>query len=215
MRQMSMGILGRKLGMTQIFDEKGQSIPVTVVEAGPCNVVAVRTIASNGYSSVSLGFGDVRPGKLTKPYRGVFEKNQLEPKRWIREFRTDENGEFEIGNIVSVAIFETGETVDVTGKSKGKGFAGVIKRYHFKGGPASHGASKFHRQPGSAGSSSYPGHIFKGKTMPGRMGGGRVTVRNLSIAGIDPENNLLLIKGAIPGPRNGLVMIRKQDGAPK
>lgn len=215
MLQMGMGILGRKLGMTQIFDENGLSIPVTVVEAGPCNVIAVRTKASNGYSSVSLGFGDIKPGKLNKPYRGVFEKNELEPKRWIREFRIEETEGFEVGNVVSVALFETGETVDVVGKSKGKGFAGVIKRHHFSGGPASHGASKFHREPGSAGASSYPGHIFKGKPMPGRMGNGRVTVKNLSIAGIDPENNLLLIKGAIPGPRNGLIMVRKQDGAPK
>lgn len=213
MLQMSMGILGRKLGMTQIYDEKGQAVPVTVVEAGPCNIVAVRTMESNGYSSVSLGFGDVKPAKLNKPYRGIFEKNGLEPKRWIREFRIDSTDGLEVGGVVSVALFEEGDTVHVTGKSKGKGFAGVIKRHHFKGGPASHGASKFHRQPGSSGASSSPSHVFKGKTMPGRMGGDRVTVKNLSVAGIDPENNLLLIKGAVPGPRNGLVMIRKQDGA--
>jgi large subunit ribosomal protein L3 len=212
---MGMGILGRKLGMTQIFDENGKSIPVTVVEAGPCSVVAVRTMATNGYSSVSLGFGDIKPAKLNKPFRGVFEKKNLEPKRWIREFRLDDTDGFEVGGVVSVALFEAGESVDVVGKSKGKGFAGVIKRHHFHGGPASHGASKFHREPGSGGASSYPGHIFKGKPMPGRMGNVRVTVKNLSIAGIDLENNLLLIKGAVPGPRNGLVMVRKQAGAPK
>lgn len=213
MRQMSMGILGRKLGMTQIYDEKGHSVPVTVIEAGPCTVVAVRTVERNGYTSVSLGFGKVKPEKLARPYRGVFEKKGLEPTRWIREFRVDNTDEYEPGKVVSVDLFQEGDTVDVTGKSKGKGFAGVIKRHHFQGGPASHGASKFHRQPGSAGASSYPGNIFKGKTMPGRMGGERVTVKNLSVAGIDIENNLLLVKGAIPGPRNGLVMIRKQDGA--
>ncbi|HPD98358.1 MAG TPA: 50S ribosomal protein L3 [Synergistales bacterium] len=210
---MSMGILGRKLGMTQIYDEKGHSVPVTVIEAGPCTVVAVRTMEKNGYTSVSLGFGKVKAEKLPRPYRGVFEKKGLEPTRWIREFRVDDTGEYEPGKVVSVDLFQEGDTVDVTGKSKGKGFAGVIKRHHFQGGPGSHGASKFHRQPGSAGASSYPGHIFKGKTMPGRMGGERVTVKNLSIAGVDIENNLLLVKGAIPGPRNGLVMIRKQDGA--
>jgi large subunit ribosomal protein L3 len=212
---MGMGILGRKLGMTQIFDEKGLSVPVTVVEAGPCSVVAVKSRESDGYTAVSLAFGDIKPSKLNRPERGVFEKKGLDPKKWIREFRIDDTDGFEVGGVVTVELFENGETVDVVGKSKGKGFAGVIKRHHFGGGPASHGASKFHREPGSAGASSSPSHIFKGKTMPGRMGGDRVTVKNLSIAGIDTENNLLLIKGAIPGPRNGLVMIRKQVEAPQ
>jgi large subunit ribosomal protein L3 len=212
---MGMGILGRKLGMTQIFDEKGQSVPVTVVEAGPCSVVAVKSDAADGYTALSLSFGDIKPSKLNRPDRGVFEKKGLEPKRWIREFRVEDTDGYEVGSVVSVELFETGDVVDVAGRSKGKGFAGVIKRHHFGGGPASHGASKFHREPGSAGASSFPGHIFKGKTMPGRMGGERVTVKNLSIAGVDPENNLLLIRGAVPGPRNGLVMIRRQVGAPR
>ena len=210
-----MGILGRKLGMTQIFDEQGRSIPVTVVEAGPCNVVAVKILDADGYTAVSLSFGDTKPSKLNRPRRGVFEKRGLEPKRWIREFRVGDTDGFEVGGVVSVELFEAGDVVDVTGRSKGKGFAGVIKRHHFGGGPASHGASKFHREPGSGGASSYPGHIFKGKTMPGRMGGERVTVKNLSVAGVDPENNLLLIRGAVPGPRNGLLMIRKRAGAPR
>lgn len=208
-----MGILGRKLGMTQIFDEQGRSIPVTVVEAGPCSVVAVKNRDVDGYTAVSLSFGDTKPSKLNKPYRGVFEKRGLEPKKWIREFRVDDTEGYEVGGVVSVELFETGDVIDVTGRSKGKGFAGVIKRHHFGGGPASHGASKFHRKGGSMGASSSPGQIFKGKAMPGRMGGERVTVKNLSVAGVDPENHLLLIRGAVPGPRNGLVMIRKRVGA--
>jgi len=212
---MSMGILGRKLGMTQIYDENGVNVPVTVVEAGPCSVVDIRTSEKNGYSAVVLGFGEVNENRLTKPRKGVFEKRKVKPKRWLREFRLEDVSGLEIGQDITVGIFENWEIVDVIGKSKGKGYAGVMKRHNFAGGPASHGASKFHRQPGSAGASSSPSHIFKGKTMPGRMGNKRVTVKNLSIAGVDPENHLLLIKGAIPGPRNGLVMVRKRKGSPE
>ncbi|HDH97847.1 50S ribosomal protein L3 [Thermovirga sp.] len=206
---MSVGILGRKLGMTQIYTEDGFAVPVTVVEAGPCVIVDIRDEQKNGYNAIVAGFGEVKSGKLTKPYRGVFEKNNLEPKRWLREFRVESVEGYEIGQEIRVDIFEKGEKVNVTGKSKGKGYAGVMKRHNFAGGPASHGSSKFHRQPGSAGGSSFPGHIFKGKTMPGRLGNERVTVKGLTVVDLDPENNLLLIKGAIPGPRNGLVMIHK------
>jgi large subunit ribosomal protein L3 len=212
---MSMGILGRKLGMTQIYDENGVNVPVTVVEAGPCSVVDIRTQEQNGYAAVVVGFGDVKEKRMNKPEKGVFEKKKIQPKRWVREFRLEDTSGLEVGQDITVDMFENGEVIDVIGRSKGKGFAGVMKRHHFKGGPASHGSSKFHRQPGSAGGSSSPSHIFKGKTMPGRMGNKRVTVKNLSVAGVDPENHLLLIKGAIPGPKNGLVMVRKRKGSPE
>lgn len=206
---MSMGILGRKVGMTQVFDAEGKAVPVTVIEAGPCPVVEVRTPDKNQYSAVQLGFGDVKPQRLNKPVRGYYAKQDVAPKRWLREFRVEEGHGFDKGQEVRADLFAEGETVDVIGVSKGKGFAGVIKRFHFGGGPASHGASKFHRQPGSSGASSYPGHIFKGKTMPGRMGGERVTVKNLRVFAVDVENNLILLRGAIPGAKDGLVLIRK------
>ncbi|ACZ19416.1 50S ribosomal protein L3 [Thermanaerovibrio acidaminovorans] len=206
---MSMGILGRKVGMTQVFDAEGRAVPVTVVEAGPCQVVEVRTPEKNGYSAVQLGFGSVKPGSVNRPMKGYFAKNGVEPKRWLREFRVDEGHGYEKGQYVKVDLFSEGETVDVVGVSKGKGYAGVMKRFGFGGGPASHGSSKFHRQPGSSGANSYPGHIFKGKTMPGRMGGERVTVKNLKVFAVDVENNLILLRGAIPGAKDGLVLIRK------
>ncbi|EHM09739.1 50S ribosomal protein L3, bacterial [Thermanaerovibrio velox DSM 12556] len=206
---MSMGILGRKVGMTQVFDAEGKAVPVTVVEAGPCQVVEVRTMEKNGYSAVQLGFGEANPRKLSKPMKGYFAKNGVEPKRWLREFRVDEGHGYEKGQEVRADLFSEGEVVDVIGVSKGKGYAGVMKRFNFGGGPASHGSSKFHRQPGSSGANSYPGHIFKGKTMPGRMGGERVTVKNLRVFAVDVENNLILLRGAIPGAKDGLVLIRK------
>lgn len=207
---MSMGILGRKLGMTQVYDEEGRAVPITVVEAGPCPVVALRTPEKNDYSAVLLAFGEVKPKNVTKPMKGVYEKAGIAPKRWLREFRVEDLSPFTIGSQVTVEAFQPGETVDVIGTSKGKGYAGVMKRYHFGGGPASHGASKVHRMPGSSGANSFPGHIFKGKRMPGRMGGVRVTAKNLKIFAVDPENHLLLIRGAIPGANQGLVMVRKK-----
>lgn len=206
---MSMGILGRKVGMTQVFDAEGRAVPVTVVEAGPCRVVEVRTVEKNGYSAVQLGFGEVNPRKLNKPMKGYFAKNGVEPTRWLREFRVQQDHGYEKGQEVKVDLFAEGEVVDVIGVSKGKGYAGVMKRFNFGGGPASHGSSKFHRQPGSSGANSYPGHIFKGKTMPGRMGGERVTVKNLRVFAVDVDNNLILLRGAIPGAKDGLVLIRK------
>jgi large subunit ribosomal protein L3 len=210
---MSMGILGRKVGMTQVFDEEGRAVPVTVVEAGPCRVVDVRTPEKHHYSAVQLGFGEIKPVRVNKPMKGYFEKRGLKPQRFLREFRVIDTAKFEVGQEFTVAMFEQGEKVDVVGSSKGKGFAGGIKRHHFGGGPDSHGASKVHRKPGSSGANSFPGHILKGKRMPGHMGDERVTTRNLVVVGVDPENHLLLIKGALPGAAEGLLMIRKTGEA--
>jgi len=207
---MSMGILGKKVGMTQLFDENGRAVPVTVVEAGPCPVVAVRTPAKEGYSAVQLGFGALKPHKVTKPMKGTFEKAGVEPKRWLREFRIDDVAPYQVGQTITVELFAAGEKIDVTGRSKGKGFAGAMKRWNFKGGPASHGCSVFHRRSGSTGAHSWPGRVFKGKKNAGHMGDERVTVKNLEVFAIDTENNLLLVKGSIPGARNGLVLVRKQ-----
>jgi large subunit ribosomal protein L3 len=207
---MSIGILGKKLGMTQIYTEEGQAVPVTVVEAGPCSIVDIKTPDRNGYSALSLGFGEIKPQKLTRPVKGIFDAAKVEPRKVIREFRVDKTDEFSVGQEIKVDLFEAGEKVNVTGVSKGKGFAGVIKRYGYGGNPATHGVSKTHRKPGSSGGSSYPGKVFKGKTMPGRMGNERVTVKNLEVVAVDPGNNLLLVKGAVPGAKNALVMVTKQ-----
>lgn len=206
---MTMGILGRKLGMTQLFDEEGKAIPVTIVEAGPCPVVAHKSPEKDGYSAVQLGFEEKRPHKVNKSEKGTFEKAGVVPTKFLREFRVEDLETYPVGSSVTVEIFEAGEVVDVSGTSKGKGFAGVIKRHNFNRGPQSHGASLFHRRPGSAGASSYPGHIFKGKTMPGQMGNEKVTVKNLKIFAVDPEHNLIIVKGSIPGATKSLVFIRK------
>lgn len=208
---MSIGILGRKLGMTQIYNETGQAVPVTVIQAGPCPVVALRTPDKNGYSAILLGFGEMKPHKLTNPVKGQFDKVNVEPQRYLREFRLGSVDGYEIGQAIDVSLFKEGEKINVVGMSKGKGFAGVIKRFNFGGTFATHGVSKTHRHPGSSGASSYPGKIFKGKTMPGRMGGERVTVKNLTVVAVDTENNLLLVKGAVPGTRNGIITVYKQD----
>lgn len=207
---MTIGILGRKLGMTRIFDEEGQAVPITVVEAGPCPLVGLMTVEKDGYSAVQLGFGELKPHKVNKPMKGEFDKAGVEPRRWLREFRVEDLEGFEVGKEINVSLFEVGEKVDVSGTSKGKGYAGFIKRHNGTRGPMSHGASKFHRKPGSSGASSSPSKIFKGQTMPGQMGNETVTVKNLVVAGIDVENNLILVKGAIPGARNGLVVVRKK-----
>lgn len=207
---MSIGILGRKLGMTQIYTEEGQAVPITVVEAGPCPIIDIKTPDRNGYSALAVGFGDAKVQKMNKPMKGIFAAAKVDPKKVVREFRVDNTDEFTVGQDITVDLFETGEKVNITGWSKGKGFAGVIKRFGFGGNPATHGVSKTHRKPGSSGGSSYPGKVFKGKTMPGRLGNERVTVKNLLVVAVDPGNNLLLIKGAIPGARNALVMVTKQ-----
>lgn len=206
---MSMGILGRKVGMTQVFDENGRAVPVTVIEAGPCPIVEIRTPEKNSYSAVQLGFGEVKPVKVTKPAKGYFTKQNVAPKRWLREFRVENTADYQVGQEITVSLFQNGDVVDVVGVSKGKGTAGVIKRHGFGGGPASHGASVSHRHAGSIGNSSFPGHVLKGRKMAGHMGSERVTTKNLTVFAVDEENNLILIKGSVPGARDGLVMIRK------
>jgi len=202
------GILGKKIGMTQIFTESGEAVPVTVIEAGPCYVTQVKTEETDGYNAVQLGFEEVKPKRLTKPELGHLQKNNLPPLRHLREIRTDDAASYEVGQTIDVSIFEEGERVDVTGTSKGRGFAGVVKRHGFGGGPKTHGQSDRHRAPGSIGATSTPGRVFKGLRMAGRMGGERVTVQNLEVMQVDPERNLLVVKGAVPGARGGLLLIR-------
>jgi len=202
------GILGTKLGMTQIWDEYNRVVPVTVVQAGPCVVTQVRTADKDGYSAVQLAFGSIDPRKVNKPRSGHFAKAGVTPRRFVAELRTSDASEYELGSEVTVGDFEGIGLVDVTGRTKGKGFAGVMKRHGFHGLRASHGVERKHRSPGSIGGCATPGRVFKGVKMAGRMGSERFTVQNLSIVDVDTENNLLLVKGAIPGPTNGLVLIR-------
>lgn len=202
------GIIGKKIGMTQIFRENGDVIPVSVVEAGPCRVVQLRDSEKNGYDGVQLSYQEVNLKRLSKPLAGYYKKVGATAARYLREFRCDPKG-LEIGQEIRVDLFAKGERVDVMGVSKGKGFAGVMKRHHFAGGPATHG-SMFHRAPGSIGASSYPSRVWKNQRLPGQMGNERVTVKNLEVVEVRPEENLLLIKGAIPGSPGSLVIIRKQ-----
>jgi large subunit ribosomal protein L3 len=202
------GILGTKLGMTQVFDETGQVVPVTVVQAGPCVVTAVRTPDNDGYSAVQIGFGEINPRKVTKPVAGLFEKAGVTPRRYVAEIRTEGASEYTLGQELTAELFAVGQRVDVTGKSKGKGTAGVMKRHGFKGLEASHGTQRKHRSPGSIGACATPGHVFKGVRMAGRMGAERTTVQSLTVHAVDGEKNLILIKGAVPGPRGGLVVVR-------
>ncbi|MDR1966567.1 MAG: 50S ribosomal protein L3 [Synergistaceae bacterium] len=206
---MSIGVLGKKVGMTQVFADDGRAVPVTIIEAGPCPVVAVRTPEKNSYSAVQLGFLDEKPSHVNKPQKGYFDRQGVSPKKVLREFRVDDASGYSVGQVITVDLFSGGEKVDVRGTSKGKGFAGVMKRHHFSGGPASHGASKVHRKPGSSGANSYPGHIWKGKKMAGRMGGEQVTTKGLKVFAVDAENNLILIEGSVPGANDGLVLIYK------
>ena len=208
MKKMKKFILGKKVGMTQIFDERGFAVPVTVVEAGPCTVVQNKTVDSDGYNAVKVGFEDVKEKKLNKPEKGIFSKANVGFKKYLREFRVDEASEFEIGKEITVSeMFEDGDKIDVSGISKGKGFQGVIKRYGFSRGNETHG-SHYHRRVGSLGATSSPGRVFKGKKMPGHMGHEKVTVQNLDIVKVDAERNLLLIKGSVPGAKGGLLTIR-------
>lgn len=206
---MAKGILGKKLGMTQIFNEQGSLIPVTVIEAGPCTVVQVKDLNNDGYNSVQLGFGERRENLFNKPLKGHFAKAKVQPKRYLREIRINEEDDFaklNVGDEVKVDIFTEGEKVDVTGVSKGKGFQGVIKRHGFARGPMTHG-SHHHRRTGSLGSVG-ASKVFKGKKMPGRMGGKRRTTQALEIVKVDLERNLLLIKGAVPGVKGSMVVVR-------
>jgi len=202
------GILGTKLGMTQVFDDTGQVTPVTVVQAGPCVVTAVRTPDRDGYSAVQLGFGEINPRKVTKPVAGLFAEAGVTPRRFLTELRTDDASEYQIGQEVTAEVFAAGQLVDATGTSKGKGFAGVMKRHGFKGLSSSHGTQRKHRSPGSIGACATPGHVFKGVRMAGRMGGVRTTVQSLTVHAVDAERGLLLIKGAVPGPSGRVVLVR-------
>jgi len=202
------GILGTKLGMTQVFNEAGQMVPVTVVQAGPCVVTGVRTPDNDGYSAVQLGFGEINPRKVTKPVSGVYEKAGLTPRRYLAELRTDDASEYTLGQEVTAEVFASGQHVDVSGKSKGKGFAGVMKRHGFKGLSSSHGTQRKHRSPGSIGGCATPGRVFKGLRMAGRMGAVKTTTLSLNVHKVDAERGLVLIKGAIPGPKGGLVLVR-------
>jgi large subunit ribosomal protein L3 len=201
-------ILGTKVGMTQIFNENGLAIPVTVIEAGPLSVVQVKTAETDGYEAVKVGFKDVAEKKLNKPEKGLFSKVKVAPKKHLREFRLDTGATFEVGQNITVSdMFEAGDKIDVSGISKGKGFQGTIKRYGQKGGPKTHG-SMYHRRVGSMGSNTSPARVFKGKKLPGHMGVDKVTVQNLDIVRVDTERNLLLVKGAVPGPKGGLLVIK-------
>ena len=201
------GILGAKLGMTQVWDN-GKVVPVTVVQAGPCVVTQVRTPDKDGYSAVQLAYGAVDPRKVNKPEGGHFAKADVAPRRFLVELRTTDASEYELGSEVTVEAFTPGQTIDVTGKTKGKGFAGVMKRHGFHGLRASHGVERKHRSPGSIGACATPGRVFKGLRMAGRMGGARYTVQNVRVQNIDTDQNLILVRGAIPGPKGSLVLLR-------
>ena len=202
---MIQGIIGRKLGMTQVFRDNGKAETVTVVAAGPCTVVQVKTVAKEGYNAAQLGFGEAK--KLKSPQKGHLKETGN--YRYLREFRLADTKDVKVGDSVGVSLFESGDLVDITGVSKGKGFAGVVKRYNFAGGPKTHGQSDRHRAGGSIGAGSSPGRVFKGTRMPGHMGNDRVTVRKLEVIQTDSERNMLLVKGAVPGARNGILLIRK------
>lgn len=201
------GILGKKLGMTQIFDENGVVIPVTIIEAGPCYVTQKKTVEKDGYNAIQLGFGEVHNGRLKKPIAGHLKKVNAPAIRYMREFQVTDPESYEEGQKIDVSIFHVGDKVDITGTSKGKGFAGTVKRHHFSGGPKTHGQSDRWRAPGSIGAGTTPGRVFKGIRMAGRLGNQRTTVQNLRIALVDAEKNLLAVRGAIPGSKNGLVII--------
>ena len=226
---MQKAIIGKKIGMTQIFDEKGKVVPVTVVEAGPCVVAQIKTVENDGYEAVQLGYGDIKlkvqngsgkgkrvrsdkfkndPVNITKPMLGHFKKNDIAPKRTLREFRVADISAFEIGGIIKADAFAEGEKIDVTGKSKGKGYAGVIKRWNFHRLKEAHGSGPVARHGGSMGACSTPSRVWKGKKMAGHLGAEKVTVQNLTVVKVDAENNLIAIKGAIPGPNGGIVAIR-------
>jgi large subunit ribosomal protein L3 len=201
------GILGKKVGITRIFDEKGKSLPVTIIEAGPCTIIQKKTRDSQGYEAIQMGFG--RKKKVSKPLAGHFARAKAEPGRFLKEFRVEKVEAYEVGSQVKVDIFKPGDYLDVVGISKGRGFAGVMKRWGFSGGPASHGAHGWHRRPGSIGQATYPGRVFKGKKMPGRMGTERVTIQNLEVVKVESQENLLLVKGSVPGAKGGLLLLKK------
>lgn len=204
---MKKGLIGKKIGMTQIFDEAGNVVPVTVVEAGPCTVTQIKTMENDGYEAIQVGFGDVKVSRVNKPMKGHFDKADVAPKKTLKEFRLDSIDGIEVGNILKADTFEVGEAVDVKGTSKGHGTAGAIKRWNFSRLRMTHGTGPNHRHAGSLGACSSPSRVFKGKKMAGHYGHETVTVQNLKIAKVDAENNLIAIKGAIPGPKGGIVVI--------
>ena len=204
---MKKGLIGKKIGMTQIFDEAGNVVPVTVVEAGPCTVTQIKTMENDGYEAIQVGFGDVKVSRVNKPMKGHFDKADVAPKKTLKEFRLDSIDGIEVGNILKADTFEVGEVVDVKGTSKGHGTAGAIKRWNFSRLRMTHGTGPNHRHAGSLGACSSPSRVFKGKKMAGHYGHETVTVQNLKIAKVDAENNLIAIKGAIPGPKGGIVAI--------
>ncbi len=208
------GILGRKLGMTQVWDEENRVVPVTVLEAGPCRVVQLKTPERDGYSAVQLAFGDVKDTRLTQPELGHLSVAGVPPSRYLAELRVDDVSEFEVGQTIAADVFEAGELVDISGVSKGKGFSGVMTRHNFKGQPATHGAHKIHRAPGAVGACATPARVFKGTRMAGRHGNRKVTTLNLEVVRGDAERNLLLVKGSVPGPRGSVVFVRNAVKAP-
>ncbi len=205
------GIIGKKVGMTQIYGDKGDVVPVTVIEAGPCTVTEVRTAERDGYQAVQLGFGTNQEKRFTRPVLGQFKKRNLPPSRHLKEFRVADASAFTVGQKLDASLFEAGTSVDVQGVTKGRGFTGVVKRYGFVAGHASHGPTHG-KQPGSIGASAYPSRVVKGKRLPGRMGGVNLTIKNLKVVAVDAEQNVLLVRGAIPGPVNGLVIVKKREG---
>ena len=204
---MKKAIIGKKIGMTQVFDENDRAIPVTVVEAGPCVVVQKKTMEVDGYEALQLAYGQVKERRMTKPVKGHYDKNGIDYKKVIREFKLDDYAGYETGQVILADLFVAGERVDISGKSKGKGFQGNIKRHNQSRGPMSHG-SKYHRRPGSMGSSATPGKVPKGKKLPGQMGNKNVTALNLEVVKVDVDNNVILIKGAVPGIRGSVVTIK-------
>ncbi len=205
---MQKGIIGKKIGMTQIFDESGKVIPVTVLEAGPCVVSQKKTVENDGYAAIQVGFGDLKAHRVNKPMKGHFAKGNVAPKRTLREFRLENTDAYNVGDLIKADIFAVGDKVDVTGTSKGKGYAGGIKRWGLHRLKETHGSGPVARHAGSNGSISDPSRVFKGKRLPGHMGAEQVTVQNLMVAKIDAENNLIAVKGAVPGPNGGIVVIR-------
>ncbi len=205
------GLLAEKIGMTQLFDEQGRVTPVTVLAAGPCPIVQVKTPDKDGYAALQIGFGNRRESLTTKAFQGHLKKSKAAGVRALKEIRVDDVSAYEVGQQLTVSLFEVGSRVDVIGVSKGRGFAGVVRRHHFTAGRETHGTVT-HKQPGSIGASAYPSRVIKGKRLPGRMGGARVTVKNLYVVGVDPEQNLIWVRGSIPGPPKSTVLIRKNGG---
>ncbi|MBC8533319.1 50S ribosomal protein L3 [Yeguia hominis] len=205
---MQKGIIGKKIGMTQIFNENGKVVPVTVVEAGPCAVTQKKTVENDGYAAIQIGYGDLKAHKVTKPLKGHFDKADVAPKRTLRELRVENIDSYNVGDLIKADVFANGDKVDVTGVSKGKGYAGVIKRWNFGRLKETHGTGPVGRHGGSNGACSSPSRVFKGLKMAGHLGAEKVTVQNLTVVKIDAENNLIAIKGAIPGPNGGIVVIR-------